>query len=97
VYHFLSPNGNSLGFYINIACNTVITDHSIKWHDLYVDVWIGIDGSIAVLDENEVPVAFDSKLIQLINNAKEHLIREKSEMAAEIEKQSKAYLLMALR
>ncbi len=97
VYHFILPDGNTLGFYINIAQNTIITPRSIEWRDLYVDVWINTDGSFAVLDENEVPATFDSELIQLIDNVKENLIKDKFNLAAEIEKQSKEYLLMVLR
>jgi len=97
VYHFVLPDGNSIGFYINIAHNTIITPHSIEWRDLYVDVWIDSDGSVAVLDEHEVPATFDSELILLINNVKENLIREKFNIAKEIEKQSQEYLLLVLR
>jgi protein associated with RNAse G/E len=96
VYHFISPDGNSLGLYINIAYNTIITPYSIEWHDLYLDVWIDTDGSVVILDEHEVPVTFDSDLIQLINNVKDDLIKDKFALAAEIEKQSQAYLIQML-
>lgn len=96
VYHFVMPDGNSLGFYINIAYKTIITAHSIEWRDLYVDVWIDKGGSVAVLDEHEVPAEFDSEMIHLINTVKDSLIREKVSLTAEIEKQSQEYLLMVL-
>jgi uncharacterized protein len=97
VYHFVLPDGNTLGFYINIACNTLITKHSIEWHDLYVDVWISAEGRSAVLDEDEVPVTFDAELISIINNVKDNIIKEQFKVTAEIEKHSREYLLQLRR
>ncbi len=94
VYHFVLPDGKSIGLYINIACSTRITSHSIEWRDLYVDVWIDSDGNLTLLDEDEVPTGFDPELIQTINNVVEHLTVEKSAVAAEIEKQSREYLTL---
>lgn len=97
VYHFIAPDGGTLGFYINIANNTVITLDHIEWRDLYVDVWIDTDGNMTVLDEHEVPASFDAGLLKLINDVIEVLINEKYNLPAEIEKQSQAYLLMCAR
>lgn len=97
VYHFVSAEGQSLGFYINIAADTLITSNCIQWRDLYVDVWIDVDGNIAVLDEKEVPASFDDGLVQLINNVKESLLQDKHNLWEDIEKQSREYIIRYLK
>jgi Uncharacterized domain/protein associated with RNAses G and E len=94
VYHFVLPDGKPVGLYINVACNTTITSESIDWHDLYVDLWINNEGSLVILDENEVPADFDQDLVQIIHDVIDDLTREKLKVAAEIEKQSREYLLL---
>ena len=41
------------GWYCNIARPAVIEDDAVSAVDLALDVWIGADGSIVVLDEDE--------------------------------------------
>lgn len=86
-----------MGFYINIAADTLITSNCIQWRDLYVDVWIDVDGNIAVLDEKEVPASFDDGLVQLINNVKESLLQDKHNLWEDIEKQSREYIIRYLK
>jgi hypothetical protein len=49
-----SPEDEYKGWYCNITHPTRIKGNTIYWHDLYVDVIQKTDGSILVLDEDEL-------------------------------------------
>jgi hypothetical protein len=46
--------GDFVGWYCNVTYPTRVTDHTITWHDLYVDVIVYPDGRTLVLDEDEL-------------------------------------------
>lgn len=49
-----SPDNKFKGWYCNITYPTTISGNTIYWHDLYVDVIQKQDGSILILDEDEL-------------------------------------------
>jgi hypothetical protein len=49
-----SPDDAFKGWYCNITHPTIVRPRTIYWHDLYVDVVQKQDGSILVLDEDEL-------------------------------------------
>jgi protein associated with RNAse G/E len=49
-----SPQDQFKGWYCNITYPTRLTDDSIYWHDLYLDVVQKASGEILVLDEDEL-------------------------------------------
>lgn len=57
-FHVIAPTGESRGWYANVTFPSWIepgpTGPTLYWHDLYVDVVIAMDGTIAVLDEDEL-------------------------------------------
>ncbi|TQV71351.1 DUF402 domain-containing protein [Exilibacterium tricleocarpae] len=55
VYHFLSVDGQTRAFYINISDRTRISARCIVWRDLVVDILIDAEGNCRVLDEDELP------------------------------------------
>lgn len=50
VYHWLDPEGKTLGFYFNAANRTVIDSTGVEWDDLELDYWLDADGHAAFLD-----------------------------------------------
>lgn len=50
-------DGTFVGWYCNVTFPTTVTHDSIWWHDLYVDVIVTADGSVHVVDEDELAEA----------------------------------------
>jgi hypothetical protein len=57
-FQVIAPSGESRGWYANVTypsrIETGAAGPTLYWHDLYVDVVIANDGTIAVLDEDEL-------------------------------------------
>ena len=51
VYHWLGPAGHTLGYYFNIADETLISPGRLEWLDLAVDVLATPGGRLDVLDD----------------------------------------------
>ncbi len=49
-----SPDDQFKGWYCNITHPTTVSTDTIYWHDLYIDVVQKQDGSILILDEEEL-------------------------------------------
>jgi protein associated with RNAse G/E len=49
-----SPQDEFKGWYCNITYPSTVEDYTLYWHDLYVDVIQKADGTILVLDEDEL-------------------------------------------
>jgi len=88
IYHWLSPEGNSMAIYVNIADNTVITPGKVEWRDLIIDLLITPDGRCQILDEDELPDDLPSDLDQLIRAETKHLLERHQSLLAEIEQRS---------
>lgn len=46
-------DGKLKGWYCNICRPAVITETAVRCEDLALDVWVGVDGTAVVLDEDE--------------------------------------------
>ncbi len=60
VYHWLDARGETIGFYFNLADQTVIDDARLEWRDLTLDVLATPAGRLEVLDEDELPADLDA-------------------------------------
>jgi hypothetical protein len=69
-YHWMTPAGASLAFYVNLADRTEIAATTLSWRDLTVDILIPRDGEAVVLDEDEIPLALDAATRTRIEEAK---------------------------
>lgn len=56
-FALFSPVDEFKGWYCNITHPTAVRDHTLYWHDLFVDVVQRADGQILVLDEDELAEA----------------------------------------
>ena len=82
IYHWLTPQGEHLGTYLNIADQTRVHPQSIEWRDLIVDLLITPDHGCQVLDEDELPDNLHATTAQLIQSQK-RLILEQHESLQE--------------
>lgn len=72
------PDGRLVGWYCNVTHPTHVAGGVVTWHDLWVDVLVLIDGSIVVVDLDELEEsgveASDPALHRMILNARDELI-----------------------
>ena len=54
VWRMIDPGGQLLGHLIHVAREIEVSATSVVWTDLLLDVWIGADGEVLTLDEDEL-------------------------------------------
>lgn len=91
-YHWLAPDGSTLGLYFNVSDTTRITPQRVEWRDLVVDVLVTPDGRCRVLDEDELPVDLDAALRRQIETTRDALCRNHARHLEEIEARSRSYI-----
>jgi predicted RNA-binding protein associated with RNAse of E/G family len=92
VYHWIDPQGRTLGYYFNVGEVDEITDAHVAWRDLVVDVLVHPGGAIEILDEDELPADLPSGLRRTIAQALEQIVTNPRRLVAEIERESRALL-----
>ena len=84
VYHWVSPQGRTLGFYVNLADEVELRPGEVRWRDLAVDLLFSADGSrVQILDEEEtqsLPAALQAKIAA----ARAHVLIRRDELLAEV-------------
>lgn len=91
-YHWVAPDGQTLGLYFNIGDRTHITPDAIFWRDLVVDLLITPDGRCRVLDEDELPATLDPALRATIETARDEILRQHQMLATDIERRTRIVL-----
>ena len=92
VYHWVDQSRETLALYFNIADGTRISEDTIEWRDLTVDVLLTPDGRCRVLDEDELPSALDPELRQYIDDTRDLLCQEPLSRLAEYAKLSRSLI-----
>jgi predicted RNA-binding protein associated with RNAse of E/G family len=85
VYHWMSPAGATLAFYVNLADGTVIDEETLFWRDLVIDILVPPGGPAVVLDEDEVPPALDAATRARIDQARKHVLAHAEVLRIELE------------
>lgn len=86
VYHWLdAATGATIGYYFNLSAETRFEGERLEWRDLAVDVLALPDGSVTVLDEDELPPDLPEELGRRIAAAKAALLRDPAAAIAELE------------
>lgn len=91
VYHWLE-NGRTLAHYFNVGIVDEISETRVAWRDLIIDVLVKPDGSIEILDEEEVPPDMPSAHRRTIAQALEQIVTNPKRLVAEIERASRDLL-----
>ena len=89
VYHWLDERGRTIGFYFNLADQTVIEDARLEWRDLTLDILATPDGRLEVLDEDELPLDLDAATRARIEEARRSILADPRRLLAEIEGRSR--------
>lgn len=85
VYHWLSPRGQTLGLYFNIAEGTSIAPDAIEWRDLVLDVLALPDAPPQVLDRDELPPGLPEEESARIEHGVATLLQDLPSLRAELE------------
>jgi len=75
-YHWIDEQNDTVALYFNIADGTRISQQTVEWRDLAVDVLLTPDGRCRVLDEDELPSDIDAGLLTYINRTRDELCRQ---------------------
>jgi predicted RNA-binding protein associated with RNAse of E/G family len=82
-YHWLDPEGRTLGVYLNAATDVEIGPDAVRWQDLALDVLVTSAGGVEVLDDDEARDA-PTGLQTAIAAARAHLLAHATTIAAEV-------------
>ncbi len=91
VYHWLTPEGETLGYYFNLSGPVRITDGRVDWEDLAVDVLVTPDRRVRVLDEDQIPPDAARRSPE-ITRARDRVLREWEQVVREIHDASRDLL-----
>ena len=89
VYHWLDPDGGTLGFYFNVGHTDTIEPDLLAWRDLIVDVIVRPDGGMDVLDEEELPPDLAPEHRGTIARALEQIMTNPKRLTREIEQETR--------
>ena len=92
VYHWISPGGDTLGWYFNVSGPVRISERQVEWQDLEVDVLVTPDLRCQVLDEDRLPAALEAPQRAAIAAARARVLREYAGVVREVEAASPAFL-----
>jgi predicted RNA-binding protein associated with RNAse of E/G family len=92
VYHWIDARGTTVGYYFNVGVTDEIGESVVAWRDLVVDVLVHPDGTIEILDEDELPPDLAPELRRTIARALEQIVTNPRRLVAEIERDSRALL-----
>lgn len=84
VYHWVRPDGRTLGYYVNLADQVFIRPGEVQWRDLAMDLLFSPDGSrVQILDEGEL-ANIPPDLRKNIEAARAHVLTHRDELLAEV-------------
>lgn len=84
VYHWVRSNGQTLGFYVNLADEVRIRPGAVEWRDLSVDLLFSPDGTrVQILDEDQL-ASLPADLRARANDARAHVLTHRDEILAEV-------------
>ena len=86
VYHWLDPDGGTLGFYFNVGHTDTIEPDLLAWRDLIVDVVVRPDGDMDVLDEEELPPDLAPEHRSTIARALEQIMTNPKRLVSDVER-----------
>jgi predicted RNA-binding protein associated with RNAse of E/G family len=92
LYHWIGPDKETKLVYVNISDQTAITQDSVAWRDLIVDVIIYPNGVYAILDEIEIPDSLDPSLKKIIEATKDEIVKDRMKILTYVNETTKRFL-----
>ena len=91
IYHWISPEGETLAYYFNLSGPVFFTHDTVEWEDLEVDIMVTPDGRARVLDEDRLPEGAATRLGE-IARGRARVLREFPQVVREVEAASRTLL-----
>jgi predicted RNA-binding protein associated with RNAse of E/G family len=88
VYHWMTPAGTTIAWYVNLADRTRIDEGTLSFRDLTVDVLLPADGPPRILDEDELPATLAPALRAQIEAARDLVLARAPALRAEVDARS---------
>lgn len=88
VYHF-TYDGDTLVYYINVGRFRSLSETELVWDDYAVDVLAFPDGTVEILDEDEVPETVDQPIQEFITEAKSRVLAELDAIIAGVDQETR--------
>lgn len=92
LYHWISPQGESLGYYFNIVKDVYLKENTLYYTDLIVDILIENDLSYHILDLDELPCSLEKFEDGNVKKNIDNFLLDKKEKIDYFKKQSKGYI-----
>ncbi|MBI4279924.1 MAG: DUF402 domain-containing protein [Armatimonadetes bacterium] len=92
VYHWVRPDGTTAAWYFNLSADLRISDHSLTWRDLTVDILVVPGRDPVVLDEDELPPDLSPEIRAQVDEACRAALRDAPDVIATVESESRALL-----
>jgi len=92
VYHWVSPEGETIAWYFNLSGPAHIDGGQVQWQDLEVDVLVTPDLGARVLDEDRLPADLPAQRREEIAGAVGRVMREYAEVVVVLEAASRVAL-----
>lgn len=84
VYHWVTPDGATLGIYVNLADQVEVRSGEVRWRDLALDLLFTADGEqVEILDAGEV-ADLPAPLRAKIDAAQAEVLRHRDEVLREV-------------
>jgi predicted RNA-binding protein associated with RNAse of E/G family len=85
LYWWQNGNGETVGFYFNLADAVSLSPEEFVWRDLIVDILVLPGGGVRVIDEDEVPEELEDGLRSVIEAGKDEVLRNYQDIIQEVE------------
>ena len=91
-YHWL-VEGETFLHYVNVGRVATLAETKVVWDDYAVDVLAWPDGSIEVVDEDEIPETTEESILAFIADAKARVLAELDSIVESVERETRALRL----
>jgi predicted RNA-binding protein associated with RNAse of E/G family len=89
VYHWL-VEGETFLHYVNLGRVVSLDATRIVWDDYAVDVLAWPDGTVEVVDEDEIPDTTEESILAFIAGAKAHVLAELPAIVESVERETRS-------
>jgi uncharacterized protein len=73
LYHWIAPEGHTIGYYFNICDQVQIGLDGISWRDLILDVYVEKE-EVRILDEDEIPDDIEPGILNYIRESTDEIL-----------------------
>jgi protein associated with RNAse G/E len=92
LYHWISPSGDSIGYYFNIVKDVYLKENTLYYTDLIVDILVKNDLSHYILDLDELPCPLEKFEDGKVKKYVDDFLLDKKEKIDYFKKQSKIFI-----